>query len=101
MVAFLPISPDTTGSCRSTSENSTWKLIVKTAIQFSESFEVDGREMYRRACAVGLEIVLSEASRLNGQAARQSHRKSRSSAVKLDLFWRIFAISVAWKLRKY
>src|SRR3979490_545146 len=31
------------------------KLIAKTAIQFSESFEVDGHEMFERACAVGLE----------------------------------------------
>ena len=27
------------------------KLIVKTAIHFSESFEVDGPEMFKHACA--------------------------------------------------
>jgi bifunctional non-homologous end joining protein LigD len=29
------------------------KLIAKTAIQFGESFEVDGQEMYRHACRTG------------------------------------------------
>src|ERR1700709_115167 len=36
------------------------KLIGKTAIQFSESFEVDGPELYQHACAVGLEGVVSK-----------------------------------------
>ncbi len=36
------------------------KLIAKTAIQFSESFEVDGREMYEHACSIGLEGVVSK-----------------------------------------
>ena len=36
------------------------KLIAKTAIQFSESFEVDGPEMYQHACTVGLEGVVSK-----------------------------------------
>jgi bifunctional non-homologous end joining protein LigD len=36
------------------------KLIVDTAVQFSESFEVDGREMYAHACKVGLEGVVSK-----------------------------------------
>jgi bifunctional non-homologous end joining protein LigD len=36
------------------------KLIAKTAIQFSESFEVDGPEMYQHACSVGLEGVVSK-----------------------------------------
>jgi bifunctional non-homologous end joining protein LigD len=36
------------------------KLIVKTAIQFSESFEVDGPEMFKHACGVGLEGVVSK-----------------------------------------
>jgi hypothetical protein len=31
------------------------KLIEKTAIQFSESFELDGKEMFEHACKVGLE----------------------------------------------
>ena len=36
------------------------KLIEKTDVQFSESFEVDGQEMYRHACSVGLEGVVSK-----------------------------------------
>jgi bifunctional non-homologous end joining protein LigD len=36
------------------------KLIAKTAVQFSESFEVDGREMFEHACAIGLEGVVSK-----------------------------------------
>jgi bifunctional non-homologous end joining protein LigD len=35
-------------------------LIAKTAIQFSDSFEVDGREMYQHACSIGLEGVVSK-----------------------------------------
>jgi bifunctional non-homologous end joining protein LigD len=36
------------------------KLIAKTAIQCSESFEVDGPAMYKHACSVGLEGVVSK-----------------------------------------
>jgi bifunctional non-homologous end joining protein LigD len=36
------------------------KLIDKTDIQFSESFEVDGREMFKHACKTGLEGVVSK-----------------------------------------
>jgi bifunctional non-homologous end joining protein LigD len=36
------------------------KLIAKTAIQFSESFEIDGREMFKQACRIGLEGVVSK-----------------------------------------
>jgi bifunctional non-homologous end joining protein LigD len=36
------------------------KLIAKTAIQFSESFEVDGSEMFKHACDIGLEGVVSK-----------------------------------------
>jgi bifunctional non-homologous end joining protein LigD len=36
------------------------KLIAKTAIQFSESFEVDGPEIYKHACKAGLEGVVSK-----------------------------------------
>jgi len=31
------------------------KIITGTDVQFSESFEVDGREMYQHACSLGLE----------------------------------------------
>lgn len=36
------------------------KLIAGTDIQFSESFEIDGREMFTHACKVGLEGVVSK-----------------------------------------
>jgi bifunctional non-homologous end joining protein LigD len=36
------------------------KLIAKTAIQFSESFELNGREMFTHACKTGLEGVVSK-----------------------------------------
>ena len=36
------------------------KLIAETDIQFSESFEVDGPEMFKHACKVGLEGVVSK-----------------------------------------
>jgi bifunctional non-homologous end joining protein LigD len=36
------------------------KLVGKTDIQFSESFEVDGREMIKHACKSGLEGVVSK-----------------------------------------
>jgi len=34
------------------------RLIANTAIQFSESFEVDGPEMFKHACGIGLEGVV-------------------------------------------
>ena len=39
------------------------KLIAKTAIQFSESFEVDGPEMFKHACGIGLEGFVSKGPR--------------------------------------
>ena len=36
------------------------KIIDKTDIQFSASFEIDGREMYKHACKTGLEGVVSK-----------------------------------------
>ena len=33
------------------------KIIAQTEVQFSQSFEVDGREMYKHACKTGLEGV--------------------------------------------
>ena len=36
------------------------KLIAETDIQFSESFEVDGREMFKHVCKTGLEGVVSK-----------------------------------------
>jgi bifunctional non-homologous end joining protein LigD len=36
------------------------KLVDKTDIQFSESFEIDGREMFKHTCKTGLEGVVSK-----------------------------------------
>ena len=36
------------------------KLIEKTALQFSDSFETDGSEIYAHACKIGLEGVVSK-----------------------------------------
>jgi bifunctional non-homologous end joining protein LigD len=36
------------------------KIIARTDVQFSESLEIDGREMFAHACKVGLEGVVSE-----------------------------------------
>ncbi|WP_407160562.1 non-homologous end-joining DNA ligase [Bradyrhizobium sp. STM 3557] len=36
------------------------KLIANTPVQFSESFAIDGREMFAHACKVGLEGVVSK-----------------------------------------
>ena len=36
------------------------KIIAQTEVQFSESFEVDGREMYKHACKTGPEGVVSK-----------------------------------------
>lgn len=38
------------------------RLIEKTAIQFSESFAIDGSDMFAHACRVGLEGVVSKVS---------------------------------------
>jgi bifunctional non-homologous end joining protein LigD len=36
------------------------KLVAETAVQFSDSFEIEGQEMYQHACKVGLEGVVSK-----------------------------------------
>jgi bifunctional non-homologous end joining protein LigD len=36
------------------------RLIAKTAIQFSDSFKVDGPQMFKHACDIGLEGVVSK-----------------------------------------
>jgi bifunctional non-homologous end joining protein LigD len=36
------------------------KIIAETDVQFSESFEVDGKEIYEHACKTGLEGVVSK-----------------------------------------
>jgi bifunctional non-homologous end joining protein LigD len=53
------------------------KLIAGTAIQFSESFEVDGAEMFAHTCGVGLEGVVSKVRDRLGQ---ENLRPARDAA---------------------
>jgi len=58
------------------------KLITNTDIQFSESFEVDGPDMYRHACSVGLEGVVSkvrDSRYASGRGNDWSRRPARSA----------------------
>ena len=43
-----------------TPEDRLKKIIAETDVQFSESFEVDGTEMYKHARSVGLEGIVSK-----------------------------------------
>ena len=45
---------------RSNAKCSSKKLIAKTPSKFSESFEVDGPEIFEHACGIGLEGVVSK-----------------------------------------
>jgi bifunctional non-homologous end joining protein LigD len=53
------------------------KLIADTDVQFSESFEVDGREMFKHACKTGLEGVVSK-GRESRYASGRSNGPARS-----------------------
>src|ERR1700730_14828255 len=46
------------------------KLIADTDVQFSESFEFDGQEMFKHACGVGLEGVVSKVRDSRYQSGR-------------------------------
>lgn len=48
------------------------QIISGTAIQFSESFEVDGQEMFKHACKTGLEGVVSKVRDGRYQSGRTS-----------------------------
>jgi bifunctional non-homologous end joining protein LigD len=49
------------------------KIIAKTDIQFSESFEIDGGEMYKHACKTGLEGVVSKVRDSRYVSGRVNH----------------------------
>jgi bifunctional non-homologous end joining protein LigD len=49
------------------------KLTTDTDIQFSESFEVDGREMFKHACKTGLEGVVSKVRTSAYPTGRSNH----------------------------
>jgi bifunctional non-homologous end joining protein LigD len=48
------------------------KIIAGTDLQFSQSFEVDGSEMYAHACKVGLEGVVSKVRDSKYQSGRSN-----------------------------
>jgi bifunctional non-homologous end joining protein LigD len=54
------------------------KIIAETDVQFSESFEVDGKEIYEHACKTGLEGVVSKVrdSRYNSGRANDWVKKT-------------------------
>lgn len=58
------------------------RLLTKTDIQYSESFENDGQEMYAHACKVGLEGVVSKVAHSSSApagATTGSRRPARSA----------------------
>jgi bifunctional non-homologous end joining protein LigD len=59
------------------------RLIAGTDVQFSESFEVDGAEMFAHACKIGLEGVVSKVrdSRYSSGRGNDWVRKPASNAI--------------------
>src|ERR1700744_790413 len=68
------------------------KLIAGTAIQFSESFEVDGQEMYKHACKTGLEGVVSKARDSKYPAGRSNDWVKKTCAQRETLTVAGFAL---------
>jgi bifunctional non-homologous end joining protein LigD len=56
------------------------KIIAGTDLQFSESFEVDGSEMYAHACKVGLEGVVSKVRDSKYQSGRSNDWTKKTCA---------------------
>jgi bifunctional non-homologous end joining protein LigD len=61
------------------------KLIDGTNIQFSESFEVDGGEMYKHACKTGLEGVVSKVRDSHYTAGRSNDWVKKTCAQRETL----------------
>jgi bifunctional non-homologous end joining protein LigD len=61
------------------------KLVADTDVQFSESFEVDGQEMYQHACKVGLEGVVSKVRDGRYQSGRSSDWVKKACAQRETL----------------
>ncbi|SFV19497.1 ATP dependent DNA ligase C terminal region [Bradyrhizobium arachidis] len=49
------------------------KIINGTEIQFSESFEIEGREVFEHACKIGLEGVVPEDTAVREADRPQGH----------------------------
>src|SRR5829696_2023324 len=68
------------------------KLIEKTAVQFSESFEVEGKEMFAHACKVGLEGVVSKVRDSRYQSGRSNDWTKKTCAQRETLTIAGFAL---------
>jgi bifunctional non-homologous end joining protein LigD len=68
------------------------KIIAETDIQFSESFEVDGREMYKHACKTGLEGVVSKVRDSRYASGRINDWVKKTCAVRETLAIAGFAL---------
>jgi bifunctional non-homologous end joining protein LigD len=68
------------------------KIIVETDIQFSESFEVDGQEMYKHACKIGLEGVVSKVRDSRYASGRVNEWVKKSGAQRETLAIAGFAL---------
>ena len=68
------------------------KLITDTDVQFSESFEVDGREMYAHACKVGLEGVVSKVADSHYHSGRSREWVKKTCAQRETLTIARFAL---------
>ena len=61
------------------------KIVDKTDIQFSESFEADGREMFKHACKTGLEGVVSKVRDSKYSSGRSNERVKAACAQRETL----------------
>lgn len=68
------------------------KLIAKTAIQFSESFEADGPDMYQHACSIGLEGVVSKVRNSAYPSGRGNDWVKKTCAQRETLPIAVFAL---------
>jgi bifunctional non-homologous end joining protein LigD len=68
------------------------KLVAKTAIQFSESFEVNGPDTFKHACSVGLEGVISKVRDSRYPAGRSNDWVKKTCAQRETLAIAGFAL---------
>ncbi|MBR1280236.1 non-homologous end-joining DNA ligase [Bradyrhizobium sp. AUGA SZCCT0283] len=68
------------------------KIIDGTDVQFSESFDVDGNEMYAHACKVGLEGVVSKVRNSRYQSGRSNDWTKKTCAQRETLTIAGFAL---------
>lgn len=76
------------------------KIIAGTDVQFSESFEVDGQEMFAHACKLGLEGVVSKVRDSSYPAGRSNDWVKKTCAQRETLTIAGFALDCvsAWGL---